>query len=204
MGVTEPGRVRTFASAAMLTEMNDLTRLLNDVAKSGDRAQGELILALYQELRMMARQRMAGESPDHTLQPTALVHEVWLRLVLPNRTRWENRAQFFSAASEAMRRILVDHARRKQSLTRGGKLEREGLEQAELPLGVPPEEVLAVDEALDELSRQDPSAAQLVKLRYYVGMSMPEAAAAMGLAPRTAERLWTFCRAWLRQKIRAR
>jgi RNA polymerase sigma factor (TIGR02999 family) len=131
------------------------------------------------------------------------VHEVWLRLVERSRTRWENRAEFFSAAAEAMRRILVDHARRKQSLKRGGGLEREALDENTLLLAVPPEELLVVDEALAELANQDPLVAELVKLRYYVGMSMTETASTLGLAPRTAERLWTFARAWLRNKVRA-
>jgi RNA polymerase sigma factor (TIGR02999 family) len=164
----------------------------------------ELILRLYDELRVLARRKMATESRDHTLQPTALVHEVWLRLIAPSRTKWENRAEFFSAAAEAMRRILVDHARRKQSLKRGGGFEREELDESSIVLAVPPEELLVVDEALNGLVRKDPMVAELVKLRYYVGMSMPEAASAMGLTLRTAERLWTFARAWLKNEIRRR
>jgi RNA polymerase sigma factor (TIGR02999 family) len=182
--------------------MNDLTRLLNTLEEGDARSGEDLVLALYNELRSMARQKMAYESPDHTLQPTALVHEVWLRLVVPSRTKWQSRAQFFSAAGEAMRRILVDHARRKQSLKRGGGYEHRNLEETAILLAVPPEELLAVDEALDALAQEDRSVAELVKLRYYVGMSMTEAAAALGLAPRTAERLWTFGRAWLRKRVR--
>jgi RNA polymerase sigma factor (TIGR02999 family) len=181
-----------------------ITRLLNSLQETDSQAQEELILRLYDELRTLARRQMARESPDHTLQPTALVHEVWLRLIAPSRTKWENRAEFFSAAAEAMRRILVDHARRKQTLKRGGGLEREELDESSLELAVPADEMLAVDSALDGLSQRDPMVAQLVKLRYYVGMSMPEAAKAMGLSLRTAERLWTFGRAWLKKEIRSR
>ena len=182
--------------------MNDLTQLLNSLNERSAQAPEELVLALYNELRALARGRMANESPDHTLQPTALVHEVWLRLVVPNRNKWQSRAEFFSAAAEAMRRILVDHARRKQSLKRGGGSEHLELDETGIILAVPPEELLLVDEALKELACKDPIVAELVKLRYYVGMSMAETATALDLAPRTAERLWTFARAWLRSKIR--
>ncbi len=160
------------------------------------------MLALYNELRALARQKMSAESTGHTLQPTALVHEVWLRMVVPNRNQWQNRAHFFAAASEAMRRILVDHARRKQSLKRGGGEQPEPIAEDSIILAVASEELLAVDEALDELAKQDPQVAELVKLRYYVGMTMAEAATALGLASRTAERLWTFGRTWLRSRIR--
>jgi RNA polymerase sigma factor (TIGR02999 family) len=130
------------------------------------------------------------------------VHEVWLRMVVPNRAKWHNRAHFFAAASEAMRRILVDHARRKHRLKRGGGGQHEEIAEDSIVLVVPAEELLAVDEAVDELAKEDPQVAELIKLRYYVGMTMPEAAAALGLAPRTAERLWTFGRTWLRARIR--
>ena len=182
--------------------MNEITRILNTLQESDPSSEEKLILAVYTELRVLARRKMSQESSDHTLQPTALVHEVWLRLVAPNRNKWQSRAQFFSAAGEAMRRILVDHARRKRSLKRGGGVEPEELTESHLVLAIPPEELLAVDQALDELKLQDPSAAELVKLRYYVGMSMAEAASALGLAPRSAERLWTFARAWLRHRMR--
>jgi RNA polymerase sigma factor (TIGR02999 family) len=182
--------------------MNEITQLLNSLQSDGAPAPEQLVVALYNELRQLARRKMALETPDHTLQPTALVNEVWLRLVAPSRSKWHSRAEFFSAAAEAMRRILVDHARRKQSLKRGGGWHQEELDETGIILAVPPEELLVVDEALDELSRKDPQVAELVKLRYYVGMSMPEAAAALGLAPRSAERLWTFGRAWLRSRIR--
>ena len=160
------------------------------------------MLALYTELSVMARQKMSFESSGHTLQPTDLVHEVWLRLVVPCRSKWQNRAHFFAAASEAMRRILVDHARRKRRLKRGGDPQRQDLVENTIVLAVPPEELLAVDEAVEELAKQDPQVAELVKLRYFVGMTMVEAASTLGLAPRTAERLWTFGRTWLRNHVR--
>jgi RNA polymerase sigma factor (TIGR02999 family) len=132
-----------------------------------------------------------------------LVHEAWLRLGADNQQSWRNRGHFFAAAAEAMRRILVEHARRKQSLKRGGGAEHEELHDSVLVLTAPPDELLAVHEALDKLAREDPPAAELVKLRYFAGMTMEEAASAMALAPRTAERLWTYARAWLRREIRA-
>jgi RNA polymerase sigma factor (TIGR02999 family) len=159
---------------------------------------------VYEELRKLAAHKMANEAPGHTLQATALVHEAWLRLAGSNQQSWENRAHFFAAAAEAMRRILVEHARRKQSLKRGAGAEREELDESALVLTAPPDELLAVHEALDALARQDPPAAELVKLRYFVGMTMEEAATALGLAPRTAERLWTYARVWLRREIRGR
>lgn len=145
---------------------------------------------------------MAGEAAGHTLQPTALVHEAWLRMVSPGQQNWQNRAHFFSAAAEAMRRILVEHARRKHSLKRGGGVMREELDESSVVLSAPPEELLAIHEALEKLVAQDPTAAELVKLRYFVGMTMEEAATALDLAPRSAERIWTYARVWLRREVR--
>ena len=184
--------------------MNEVTRLLNAIQENESEALNQLLPAVYEELRRMARFKMASESPDHTLQPTALVHEAWLRLVSPGEQNWQNRAHFFSAAAEAMRRILVEHARRKLSLKRGGGALREELEESRIVMVSPPDELLAVHEALDTLAREDASAAELVKLRYFVGMTMEEAASAMGLATRTAERIWTFARAWLKREIRGK
>jgi RNA polymerase sigma factor (TIGR02999 family) len=182
--------------------MNDVTRVLNAIDQ-GDPAAGEKLLPLvYEELRKMAGQRMAAEMSGHTLQATALVHEAWLRLVGSEEQNWRNRAHFFGAAAEAMRRILVDHARRRQSQKRGGGASREELNESSLVLAAPPDELLAVHEALDTLAREDPSAAELVKLRYFVGMTMDEAAVAMNLSKRTAESLWTYARVWLHREIR--
>ena len=184
--------------------MSEVTRILNAI-QTGDKNAGEELLPMvYEELRRLAAHKMAGESNGHTLQPTALVHEAWLRLAGSNQPNWENRAHFFGAAAEAMRRILVDHARRKQSLKRGGGAGHEELDESALVLTAPPDELLAVHEALDTLARQDPPAAELVKLRYFVGMTMEEAAAALGLPKRTAEDLWTYARVWLHREIRGR
>lgn len=182
--------------------MQDVTRILNAIGRGETRAAAELLPLVYAELRQLAARRMAGEAPGHTLQATALVHEAWLRLAASDRQNWENRAHFFAAAAEAMRRILVDHARRKRSLKRGGGAEHEALDESRVELAAPPEELLAVHEALDRLSACDPQAAELVKLRYFVGMTMDEAAVAMGLGKRTAEDLWTYARVWLRREIR--
>jgi RNA polymerase sigma factor (TIGR02999 family) len=184
--------------------MSEVTRILNAIQGGNRKAAEELLPLVYDELRRIAAIKMSGESPGHTLQATALVHEAWLRLAGSNEQSWQNRAHFFGAAGEAMRRILVDHARRKQSLKRGGGADHEPLDEgAAVLLAAPPDELLAIHEALDALARQDSQAAELVKLRYFVGMTMEEAAAALDLAPRTAERLWTYARVWLHREIRS-
>jgi RNA polymerase sigma factor (TIGR02999 family) len=183
--------------------VNEVTRILDAIRQGDSKAADELLPLVYDELRKLAAHKMAGEAPGHTLQPTALVHEAWLRLGGSGQPRWENRSHFFGAAAEAMRRILVDHARRKQSQKRGAGAAREELHDSVLVLAAPPDEMLAVDEALDDLAAKDPPAAELVKLRYFVGMTMEEAALAMGLSKRTAEGLWTYARVWLRDKIRS-
>jgi RNA polymerase sigma factor (TIGR02999 family) len=181
--------------------VNEVTRMLEALEQGGPHAADQLLPLVYEELRRMAAHKMAGEAPGHTLQPTALVHEAWLRLA-PAQQSWQNRAHFFGAAAEAMRRILVDHARRKQSLKRGGGAEQVELHESAIVLAAPPEELLAVHEALDKLAREDAPAAELVKLRYFVGMNMEEAASALGMSKRSAESLWTYARAWLHQEIR--
>ena len=183
-------------------ENNEITRILNASGQDRGAIEAELLPAIYDELRRLARHKMATESADHTLQPTALVHEAWLRLVAPGQQSWENRAHFFAAAAEAMRRILVDHARRKKSLKRGAGIPAEELQESSIVLSGPPDEVLAVHEALDQLAAEDQTAVELVKLRYFVGMTMEEAATALNLPLRTAERLWTYARVWLRREIR--
>jgi RNA polymerase sigma factor (TIGR02999 family) len=188
----------------MVPLVNDVTRILNAMEHGDARAAGELLPVVYEELRRIAAHKMAGEAPGHTLQATALVHEAWLRLVGSNEPSWQNRAHFFGAAGEAMRRILVDHARRKQSLKRGAGLELQELDESALVLTAPPDELLAVHDALDQLAAEDAVAAELVKLRYFVGMTMEEAASALGLAKRTAENLWTYARVWLHREIRGR
>jgi RNA polymerase sigma factor (TIGR02999 family) len=181
--------------------MSDVTQVLDAVQRGEPQAAGQLLSLVYAELRRIAAFKMAQEAPGHTLQPTALVHEAWLRMVGDGNPRFEGRAHFFAVAAEAMRRILIEAARRKHSLKRGSAPQREELEESHLVQSMPSEEMLAVDEALDLLAAANPQAADLVKLRYFVGMTMEEAAAALGLPLRTAGRLWTYARAWLRRRI---
>jgi RNA polymerase sigma factor (TIGR02999 family) len=181
--------------------VSDITLILNAVQQGDPKAAEELLPLLYNELRKLAAQKMANEAPGQTLQPTALVHEAWLRLVGSGQEHWNSRGHFFGAAAEAMRRILVERARRRRVLEKGGFAEKSDLDESQLVVTAPAEELIAVDEALDRLAAEDPAAAEVVKLRYFVGMTMPEAAEALGLPLRSAERLWTFARAWLRQAL---
>jgi len=181
--------------------MGDVTHILGAIEQGDSRAADELLPLVYDELRRIAAHKMALEAPGHTLQPTALVHEAWLRMVGDGAPKFKGRPHFFAVAAEAMRRILVEAARRKRSLKRGGAAQREELHESHLVQTVPSDEVLAVDEALDLLAAEDPTSANLVKLRYFVGMTMEEAAAALGIPLRTAGRLWAYARAWLRRKI---
>jgi RNA polymerase sigma factor (TIGR02999 family) len=181
--------------------MNELTPVLGSLADGTARAE-DLLPVVYEELRKLAGNRMAGESSEHTLQPTALVHEAWLRLVGGNYPGWQNRAHFFSAAAEAMRRILVDHARKKLSIKRGSGAIREELNEEFFTVTAPPDELLAVHDALDELAKHDAASAELVKLRFFVGLTMDEAATAMDMSKRSAESLWTYAKVWLHRAIR--
>jgi RNA polymerase sigma factor (TIGR02999 family) len=182
--------------------MSDVTRLLDAAAGGDRRAAAELLPLGYDELRKLAAARMAAESAGHTLQPTALVHEAYLRLVgATDDNRWDHRGHFFAAAAEAMRRILVESARRKNALKHGGALARADYDPAQWAVPERPDELLAVDEAIVQLTAADAQAAELVKLRYFVGLSLPEAARVLNLSTRSAERLWTFARAWLRRAI---
>ncbi len=156
---------------------------------------------VYEELRKLAAARMAREQPGQTLQPTALVHEAWLRLAAGEQSRWENRAHFFAAAAEAMRRILIDRARKRQVRLASGLANPDVFEDSRIELKVPEDELIALHDVLDQLSRVDADAARLVKLRYFVGMNMTQAAEAMELTLRGAERLWTFAKAWLRDAM---
>jgi RNA polymerase sigma factor (TIGR02999 family) len=178
--------------------MNEITRILSTFDGRESLESGQLLPLVYDELRKLAASRLKQERPGQTLQATALVHEAYLRLVGPEEgQRWANRAHFFAAAAEAMRRILVEEARRKQSLKRGGALDRQELDGAQIaaPDGV---DVLELNEALDRLAAGDAEAAQLVKLRFFAGMTMPEAARALDLPERTAERVWAYARSFLR------
>lgn len=183
--------------------MNDITRVLDRTEPGDPKAAEELLPLVYAELRRLAAQKMASERAGHTLQPTALVHEAWLRLVGEHKEEWAGRAQFFSAAAEAMRRILVERARKHQSFKRGGGAEHEALDESRIAVEFPTDELLAVHEALERLATEDVSAAELVKLRYFAGFTMPEAAVALGVSQRSLERVWTFARAWLRKEITA-
>lgn len=163
----------------------------------------EIFVKLYSELRRLAAYKLGQERSSHTLQATALVNEAYLRLgKSAGEFRWENKRQFFSRASEVMRRILVDHARRKESLKRGGDLHRTQLDESSLTLHAPSEELLAVDEALERFAEIDPSSADLVKLRYFVGLTMEEAVAALDISSRTAHRQWARARDWLYKEMK--
>jgi RNA polymerase sigma factor (TIGR02999 family) len=185
-----------------MPDPNEVTRILTAIDQGDRNAAAELLPLVYEELRRLANVRMAGERPGHTLQPTALVHEAWMRLTGSTQQSWQNRAHFFAAAAEAMRRILVDHARKKKSAKRGGDMPHAEFDEAVFVLTAPADELLAVHEALDRLAAADKAAAELVKLRYFIGLTMEEAAAAMGLPKRTAESIWTSARAWLHRAIR--
>jgi RNA polymerase sigma factor (TIGR02999 family) len=180
----------------------DVTRLLNQMDAGDPTAADQLLPLVYEELRKLAAARMAKEHRDQTLQATALVHEAWLRIQGDSDREWPGRQYFFAAAAEAMRRILIEKARRKMAGARAGLESRQELSESRIVVNAPSEELLAVHEALDELEREDPAAAELVKLRYFVGMSMPQAAEAMGVPLRNAERTWTFCKAYLKARIR--
>ena len=182
--------------------MSDVTRILDRVQQGDAKAAEELLPLVYEELRRIAAAKMASEAPGQTLQPTALVHEAWLRLGGDAQPNWQNRAHFFTAAAEAMRRILIDRARKRQVRASSGLAAPEELHESRLALRVPETELLALNEVLDQLANVDAAAARLVKLRYFVGLSMPEAAEALGISQRQAERLWTFAKAWLRDAIR--
>jgi RNA polymerase sigma factor (TIGR02999 family) len=183
--------------------MSEATQILDAIGQGDPKAADQLLPLVYNELRKLAAARLAHEAPGQTLQPTALVHEAWLKLAGSDRQQWHNRQHFFGAAAEAMRRILIDHARIKAAKKRGGGQAREEYHDSKFELAAPAPEILAVHEALDALAAQEPVAAQVVKLRYFVGMTVPEIAAVLELAPRTVDRHWAFARAWLKQAIRA-
>ena len=180
--------------------MNDLSQILNAVGQADPQAAAQLLPLVYDELRRLAAGQMAREKPGHTLDATALVHEASLRLV--GEQRFENRRHFFAAAAEAMRRILVENARRKQSLKRGGDRRRLELDIEQLVEVEKSEPLLALDDALDQLEARDPDKAQLVKLRFFAGMSIELAAETLAISVTTANRWWSYARAWLHEQIR--
>lgn len=196
------GRRITEAYNAKMTEVTQILRAIN----SGDPAAAESLLPLvYAELRKLAAQRLANEAPGQTLQATALVHEAYIRLIGPEGERadvWHSRGHFFAAAAEAMRRILIDAARAKRAEKRGGDRRRLTLPLDGLILNDVPEEVLDLDEALGKLARKDAVKAELVRLRFFAGLSMDEAAAALGVSPTTADNYWAYARAWLFNELR--
>ena len=185
--------------------MTDVTRILNAIEQGDAGATEELLPLVYEELRILAAQTMSQEPPGQTLQATALVHEAYLRLVEAKDQNWNSRGHFFKAAAEAMRRILVDNARQKKSLRAGGEHQKIDIDQALLALNLPDErssdDLLALDEALDKLSKTDPRNAELVKLRYFAGLSLDQVAKIEGVSRRTASRWWTYARAWLHREI---
>ena len=183
--------------------MSDVTRILSAIEEGDPHAAEQLLPLVYDELRQLAAQRLAQEKPGQTLQATALVHEAYLRLVGVQKTqRWDSRGHFFAAAAEAMRRILLNRARDRHRLKRGGDRRRIDLGQVEIALDGSDEQLIALDEALAQLAAEDASAAQLVNLRFFAGLSLKDAAASLGLALRTAERQWAYARAWLYARLR--
>ncbi len=182
---------------SLSTRMGDATLLLTAIERGDRNAAGELLELVYDELRRLATSKMAREAPGQTLQPTALVHEAWLKLVGAQSPKFENRAHFFSAAAEAMRRILIDRARRKMTMRHGGRCERVLLEEQDWVAPNPDEQMLAVHEVLDKLESEHPQQAEVVKLRYFAGMTNEETAQALGVSVATVKNYWTFARTWI-------
>lgn len=183
--------------------MTDITQLLDRAQRGDATAVEDLLPLVYGELRRLAAQKMAHEAAGHTLQPTALVHEAWMRLGGSDAPAFQNRAHFFGAAAEAMRRILIERARRRIAAKRGAGAERVDLDEIEIPAPIADDDqLLAVNEALEKLAVLDPRKAELVKLRYFVGMSFDEAATALGIAVPTAKQWWAYARAWLTVELR--
>ncbi len=181
--------------------MGDVTGMLQAIERGEAQSSAELLPLVYAELRRLAAHKMAQEAPGQTLQPTALVHEAWLRLGGKPDAKFANQAHFFFAAAEAMRRILVESARRKKRLKHGGELQRVDVDEVELALPLPDDELLALDEALDRLATVDSRAAEVVKLCFFVGLTQEQAGKELGISVATAERFWSFARAWLFQEM---
>ncbi len=183
--------------------MSEVTRILSAIEHGDGHAAERLLPLVYDELRKLAAQKLAHERPGQTLDATALVHEAFLRLVDTEKAQpWNSRGHFFAAAAEAMRRILVDQARRKKAEKRGGQATRQELQDSRIAAPQPDEELLAVDEALDQLAEADPVAANLVRLRFFAGLTTPEAADVLGMSVRSAHDVWAYARSWLHRKLR--
>jgi RNA polymerase sigma factor (TIGR02999 family) len=193
--------VSSASSNSSSASRGDITRILEASHGNDLKAADDLLPLVYEELRRLAAHRLAGEHRQHTLQPTALVHEAWLKISGPEPREWNGREHFFAAAAEAMRRILVDRARRRLAAKRGGGLEPVDPDGWEIPAPAPDDQLLDVNDALEKLARVDRRKAELVKLRYFVGMSFEDAAAALGIAVPTAKQWWAYARAWLRAEI---
>ena len=183
--------------------MTEVTRILKAIERGDARAVDELLPIVYEELRLLAAQRLSREVPGQTLQATALVHEAYLRLVQNESQDWSGRGHFFAAAAEAMRRILIENARRKQRLKRGGDRRRMDLYDEDLAIEPPCDDLIALDEALSKLAEIDKTKAELVKLRYFAGLTLEQVAKLMDISPTTAKRQWAYARAWLYGRIRA-
>jgi RNA polymerase sigma factor (TIGR02999 family) len=182
--------------------LDDLTRMLTAIERGEPCAAENLLPLVYEELRRVAAARLAQERPGQTLQATALVHEAWLRVTSPGQPQWQGRRHFLGAAAEAMRRILVENARRKKRLRHGGELQRVDIAEVELASPMPDDKLLALDAALDKLAELNPRAAELVKLCFFTGLTQEQAAEQVGVSVATAERTWTFARAWLFREIK--
>jgi RNA polymerase sigma factor (TIGR02999 family) len=186
----------------MLVLMSEVTRILSAIEQGDPNAAGQLLPLVYDELRRLAAERLAHEKPGQTLQATALVHEAYLRLVdVEQAQRWNSRGHFFAAAAEAMRRILVESARRKRGVKHGGGLQRVNLDEAVSCGPEPADDLLSLNEALDRLACEDPTKAELVKLRYFAGLSVQEAADALGISRATADRYWAYAKVWLYRAV---
>src|SRR5436190_23441983 len=183
--------------------MSDVTRILTAIEQGDAKATDELLPIVYHELRRMAAYKMSNEPAGHTLQPTALVHEAWLKLVDSPAQSWQNRAHFFAAAAEAMRRLLIARARRKHTQRRGAGAAHLDVDELEIASPIPHERLLALDEALNRFAEVEPQQADLVKLRYFVGLKIEEAADVLGISEATAKRWWTYARAWLFNEIQS-
>ncbi len=181
--------------------MADVTRIIEAVSAGKASATEDLLPVIYDDLKRIAMSKLSREATNHTLQPTALVHEAYMRLVGTNSDSWENRSHFFGAAAEAMRRILIDHARKKKRIKRGGNSKQLEFNDDMAVESTEAEELLALDEALNELELLDQQKAELVKLKFFAGMSLKEAAEILSIPPRTADRYWAYARAWLRRHV---